>query len=96
MDYVGLLGAALAGTVLSSLLACLPALHIYNVAGLLILLAPRLEGLLLGVDGRPATEMRVHLIDDQGRDLAQVATSEDGLYSFKGTNWRRSDIFDRI
>jgi hypothetical protein len=43
----------------------------------------RLEGLLLGVDGRPATEMRVHLIDDQGRDLAQVATSEDGLYSFK-------------
>jgi putative membrane protein len=48
MDYVGLLGAALAGTVLSSLLACLPALHIYNVAGLLILLAPRLEGLLPG------------------------------------------------
>ena len=43
----------------------------------------RLEGLLLGVDGRPATDMRVHLIDDEGRDLAQVATSDDGLYSFK-------------
>ena len=43
----------------------------------------RLEGLLLGVDGRPAAEMRVHLIDDQGRDLSQVATSDDGLYSFK-------------
>jgi putative membrane protein len=48
MDYVGLLGAALAGTVLSSLLACLPALHIYNIAGLLILLAPRIEGVLPG------------------------------------------------
>jgi putative membrane protein len=48
MDYVGLLGAALAGTVLSSLLACLPALHIYNIAGLLILLAPRIEEMLPG------------------------------------------------
>jgi putative membrane protein len=48
MDYVELLGAALAGTVLSSLLACLPALHIYNVAGLLIILAPRIEGALPG------------------------------------------------
>jgi putative membrane protein len=48
MDFVGLLGAALAGTVISSLLACLPALHIYNIAGLLILLAPRIEGILPG------------------------------------------------
>ena len=38
---------------------------------------------MLGVDGRPAAEMRVHLIDGQGRDVAQAATSEDGLYSFK-------------
>lgn len=43
----------------------------------------RLEGLLLGVDGRPAADMRVHLIDDQGSDLAQADTSEDGIYSFK-------------
>ena len=48
MDFVELLGAALVGTVLSSLLACLPALHIYNIAGLLILLAPRIEGVLPG------------------------------------------------
>ena len=48
MDYVGLLGAALAGTVLSSLLACLPALHIYNVAGLVILFAPGIEGVFSG------------------------------------------------
>jgi putative membrane protein len=34
-----LLLCALAGAVLSSLLACVPALHIYNVAGLLILLS---------------------------------------------------------
>jgi putative membrane protein len=43
-----LIGAALAGTVLASLVACLPALHIYNVAGLLIILAPRFEGALPG------------------------------------------------
>jgi putative membrane protein len=48
MDYAALLGAALIGTVLASLLACLPALHIYNVAGLLILLAPKIEGVLSG------------------------------------------------
>ncbi len=39
-----LLGAALAGTVLASLLSCLPALHITNVAGLLILLSPGVQG----------------------------------------------------
>jgi len=43
----------------------------------------RLEGLLLGVDGRPAAAMTVHLIDTPGRDLAQAATSDDGVYSFK-------------
>lgn len=48
MDYPALLGAALAGTVLASLLACLPALHIYNVAGLLIILGPKIEGVLPG------------------------------------------------
>ncbi len=48
MDYAVLIGAALAGTVVASLLACLPALHIYNVAGLLIILAPRFEGAIAG------------------------------------------------
>jgi putative membrane protein len=48
VDYAVLIGAALAGTVLASLLACLPALHIYNVAGLLIILAPRFEGAIAG------------------------------------------------
>jgi putative membrane protein len=48
VDYAVLIGAALAGTVLASLLACLPALHIYNVAGLLIILAPRFEGAMPG------------------------------------------------
>ncbi len=38
MDSLVLIGAALVGTVLSSLLSCLPALHVYNVAGLLVLL----------------------------------------------------------
>ena len=48
MEDALLIGAALAGTVLASLVACLPALHIYNVAGLLIILAPRFEGALPG------------------------------------------------
>ncbi len=40
------IAAALAGTLLSSLLSCIPALHIYNVAGLVIILALRVQGLI--------------------------------------------------
>jgi putative membrane protein len=39
-----LLGAALTGTLFASVLSCLPALHITNVAGLLILLSARGQG----------------------------------------------------
>ena len=46
MNPLVLLGAALAGTIVSSLVACLPALHIYNVAGLLVILAVKVEGLV--------------------------------------------------
>jgi len=46
MNTVSLLGYALAGALLASLLACIPALHIYNVAGLIILGSARLAGLL--------------------------------------------------
>ncbi|MEJ2735464.1 MAG: tripartite tricarboxylate transporter permease [Anaerolineae bacterium] len=48
MDELVLIGAALAGTVISSLLSCLPALHIYNVAGLMVLLSVKAEGLFPG------------------------------------------------
>jgi hypothetical protein len=44
----------------------------------------RLEGLLLGLDGRAAVDHRVHLIDADGEDLAQSDVAEDGLYSFAG------------
>ena len=37
------LACALAGTLLASLLACVPALHVYNVAALVLLLLPVLE-----------------------------------------------------
>ena len=47
-DYVALVGAALGGTVLAAFLSCVPALHIYNVAGLLIVLAVRFEGVVPG------------------------------------------------
>ncbi len=46
MDSLALVGAALAGTLVSALLSCVPALHIYNVAGLLVILTLELEGLL--------------------------------------------------
>ncbi len=46
MNGVLLLCYALAGTLLASVLACVPALHIYNVAGLILLWLPGGEGLL--------------------------------------------------
>lgn len=46
MSYFVLLLYALAGTLAASLLACVPALHIYNVAGLILLLLARVEGLI--------------------------------------------------
>ncbi len=48
IDHLALIGVALAGTLLSSILSCIPALHIYNVAGLLIVLALRFEGVVSG------------------------------------------------
>ena len=44
MDALPLVGAALLGTVLASFLACIPGLHIYSVAGILIVLNLRLQG----------------------------------------------------
>ena len=42
----------------------------------------RLEGILLGVDGRPAAGHRVHLIGGAGDALGASTTADDGLYSF--------------
>ncbi len=47
-EYAVLIGAALLGTVLSAFLSCIPALHIYNVAGLLVILAVKVEGRVPG------------------------------------------------
>lgn len=46
MDYLALVGAALVGTLASAFLSCIPALHIYNVAGLLVVLALRVRGVV--------------------------------------------------
>jgi putative membrane protein len=46
METLALVGAALAGTLVSALLACIPALHIYNVAGLVVILALKLDHFL--------------------------------------------------
>jgi len=48
VDSLLLIAAALAGTVLSSLLSCLPALHIYNLAGLFVILAVEIPELVPG------------------------------------------------
>jgi len=48
METLILLAYALAGAVVASLLACVPALHIYNVAGLLILSGGWLGGWMTG------------------------------------------------
>src|SRR5512136_2416194 len=44
METCVLLGYAIMGAALASLLACVPALHVYNVAGLVILTGGRLAG----------------------------------------------------
>jgi hypothetical protein len=43
----------------------------------------RLEGYLLGVDGRAASGYKVHLIDGEGQDVAQSSTSDEGVYRFR-------------
>ena len=42
----------------------------------------RLEGIVVGVEGRPAAGATVYLIDQSGNALAEATTSEDGIYSF--------------
>jgi len=44
----------------------------------------RLEGLLVGADGRPAAGHQVRLIDGEGTDVGSATTTDDGLYSFGG------------
>ena len=46
IDTLILLGYAVLGALLASLLACVPALHVYNVAGLVILAGARLAGVI--------------------------------------------------
>ena len=42
----------------------------------------RLEGILVGVDGRPAPGHRVHLIGGDGDALGTATTADNGLYAF--------------
>jgi hypothetical protein len=66
-----------AALILTLVAATLPAVAIAGSLG------ARIEGRVLGVDGRPAAGHRVHLIDDGGRSVAQAATSNEGIYAFK-------------
>ena len=43
MDILIILGAIVIGTVIASAMACLPALHIYNVAGIALMLALKID-----------------------------------------------------
>jgi hypothetical protein len=42
----------------------------------------RLEGLVVDLDGRPATDHRVHLIGSDGRPVASSRVSGEGRYTF--------------
>jgi hypothetical protein len=43
----------------------------------------RLEGQVLGIDGRPASGWQVHLVGGSGRATAQAEVDGAGLYSFR-------------
>jgi hypothetical protein len=62
-------------TILSLMLWISPAAMANDAAG-------RLEGLVVGVDGRPASGYTVHLIDESGEEHAQSTADDQGLYSF--------------
>jgi hypothetical protein len=44
----------------------------------------RIEGLVIGLDGRAAVDHRIHLIDSAGEPLAQADVAPDGRYAFAG------------
>lgn len=48
MQYLSLIPFAVAGTLIASTLALVPALHVYNIAGIFILLALRVQNLVNG------------------------------------------------
>lgn len=48
MEYLALVPYAIAGTLLASTLALVPALHVYNVAGIFVLLALRAQNVMSG------------------------------------------------
>lgn len=51
MEMFGVLAAILVGTILASAMACLPALHIYNVAGIVLLLVlPSIKAGIFPID----------------------------------------------
>jgi len=43
----------------------------------------RLEGQVVGLDGRPAEGFQVHLIDADGAEVATAETDDGGVYSFE-------------
>jgi hypothetical protein len=43
----------------------------------------RLEGQVVGIDGRPADGFQVHLIDSAGHEVARAETDPRGIYSFE-------------
>jgi hypothetical protein len=48
--------------------------------------AAQLEGVVIGLDGKPADGYTMHLIDGDGEPVGQSTTGADGLYSFKNVD----------
>jgi hypothetical protein len=42
----------------------------------------RLEGQVVGIDGKPAEGFQIHLIDSEGTEVARAETDDRGVYSF--------------
>jgi hypothetical protein len=42
----------------------------------------RLEGIVLGTDGRAAAGLTMHLVDGAGHEVGRCTTSAEGLYAF--------------
>jgi hypothetical protein len=52
----------------------------------------RLEGRVLGLDGRPAAGYRVHLIDDAGDEAVLAAVDDEGAYRMHGVDAGRYSL----
>ena len=72
------LRAVLASLTIMALMFCIAPASVLAGEG-----GARLEGLVIGAEGRPAPGATVYLFDDNGVTRAQAVSAEDGIYSLR-------------